>query len=379
MPGKIVFVNQATGYLTIDIINEFAGEFDEVALITGSIRAQNTPLDPKVKVSYISRYNRGNNFYKSVSWLKGTIQIFFLLRFRYGNFEKFFFTIPPTAYLMAPFFRAASSILVYDLYPDALLALGFTKKSILYRWWSEKNRVIFAKAHRVFTLGENMKSRILSYSPDANVNVIPNWSGFYDTNPIQKPENGFIKENGLSGKFVVQYSGNIGFTHNVEVLIEVAGLLKDYSDIVFVIIGRGEKAKEIRNLVSTKELTNCIMLPFKRDEDLFESLCAADLAVVTLNERTPDISVPSKTYNIMAAGVPLMVIASPDSAVGELISKHKNGRVFNRNDINDMSSFILELRDNPELCATFSAKSASAAQNYTKANAKLYLKEYKQR
>jgi len=379
MPGKIVFVNQATGYLTIDIINEFAGEFDEVALITGSIRVQNTPLDPKVKISYISRYNRGNNFYKSVSWLTGTLQIFFLLRFRYRDFEKFFFTIPPTAYLMAPFFRTAFSILVYDLYPDALLALGFTRKSILYRWWAEKNRVVFSKAHRVFTLVENMKSRILTYSPDANVNVIPNWSGFYDTNPIQKSENDFIKENGLSGKFIVQYSGNIGFTHNVEILIEVAEQLKDYNDIIFVIIGRGEKAKEIRNHIINKELNNCIMLPFKRDEELFDSLCAADLAVVTLNEKTPDISVPSKTYNIMTAGVPLMAIASPESAIGELVSKHKNGRAFNRNDINGMSSFIIELRNNPDLCACFSANSVSAAQNYTKANAKLYLKEYKQR
>ncbi|MGQ3088141.1 hypothetical protein, partial [Flavobacterium sp.] len=80
---KIVFINQATGYLTIDIINEFAKDYDEVALIAGSIRVQDIPLDRKVKWSKITKYDRGNPKKKFLSWLIGTIQIFFLLLFRY--------------------------------------------------------------------------------------------------------------------------------------------------------------------------------------------------------------------------------------------------------------------------------------------------------
>ena len=129
-PG-IVFINQATGYLTIDIINKFVNDFENVVLITGSVRIQDTPPDPKIKIVYISRYDRGNNLRKAFSWIKGSIQIFFLLKFRFSSYDKFYFTIPPTACLMAPWFRGRFSVLVYDLYPEALIANGFRENGLL--------------------------------------------------------------------------------------------------------------------------------------------------------------------------------------------------------------------------------------------------------
>ena len=89
MSGKIVFINQATGYLTIDIINEFIKEYDEVVLITGSIRVQDIHPDRRVKVDYITRYNRGSNIRKLSSWLIGTLQIYYLLSVKYRKYEKF--------------------------------------------------------------------------------------------------------------------------------------------------------------------------------------------------------------------------------------------------------------------------------------------------
>jgi hypothetical protein len=92
---QIVFINQATGYLTIDIVNAFAEYFDEVVLITGSVRVQDTPLDHRIKIVKIVRYDRGNNFKKMISWIVASFQIFLLLRFRYNSYDKFFFTVPP--------------------------------------------------------------------------------------------------------------------------------------------------------------------------------------------------------------------------------------------------------------------------------------------
>ena len=47
MPSRnIVFVNQACGFITIDIINAFAEKFGKVAVIYGDIRVQDVPLNP---------------------------------------------------------------------------------------------------------------------------------------------------------------------------------------------------------------------------------------------------------------------------------------------------------------------------------------------
>ena len=376
MASQIVFINQATGYLTIDIVNAFAREFDRVALISGSIRVQDTELDPRVKISSITKYNRGSNLRKAVSWLIGTIQIWLLLCFRYRKYEKFFFTIPPTAYLPALKLKQPFTILIYDLYPDALLMHRFSRQSLVYKWLAEKNRKVFNKAHRLYTISEGMRRQILDSCPHSDPLVIPNWSAFSMYTPVERDENTLIRKEGLQDKFIVQYSGNIGYSHNVEVLIEVAERLADEEGVMFQIIGRGEKSATIERLAESKGLKNCRFLPFREDALLYESLCAADLAVVTLDDRMPDISVPSKTYNIMAAGRPLLAIASEKSGLAALINEHDIGRVFEKDRIDDLAEFILRLKKEPAELSRYAANSLKASVKYTSDNAGLYLKSY---
>lgn len=376
MLRKIVFINQATGYLTIDIINSFLTEFDKVALITGSVRVQNTELDPKIHVTKIIKYNRGGNVRKIISWIVGTLQIWFLLLCKYKDYERIYFTIPPTAYLLSLSHRTPFSIVIYDLYPEALLIHNFSRNSYFFKWWSNQNRKIFTKAHKIFTLSEYMKSLIQYYCQDSDICVIPNWSAFSRLRRIDRTDNLLINNEGLKDIFIVQYSGNIGLSHNVEVLLEVAESLKTEKDIMFIIIGRGEKSVTIGDLISWKRLTNCRLLPFRKDDELFDSLCAADLAVITLDDSIPDISVPSKIYNIMAAGTPVMAIASANSGLADIITRHRMGRVFDKENIIDICQFIKELKNDPKLWNYLSENSLNASRQYTIANATKYLNYY---
>jgi len=376
MSLRIVFINQSTGYLTIDVINQFTPHYDKVALIAGSVRVQDVPLDEKVGVSYILKYNRGNALKKTITWLFGTMQIAFLLLTRYRSFEVVFITIPPTAYLFAPLLKRKYSIIIYDLYPDSLTAFGLNSSSLLSRWWSRKNRKIFTAAHRVYTLSDSMKDAVLNYAPNCNVHVIPNWSAFSGMKPIAKKENRFLKEGDMADKFIVQYSGNIGFAHHVESIVNLAEELKEDGDLFFMIIGRGKRIDEINEMIEQKGLSNIVLIPFRKDEDLFESLCSADLAVVTLDDKSPNISVPSKTYNILAAGKPLMVIASEESEIARLVKKHQNGRTFLSSDYQGMRSFIMELKNNPETYVRLSELSLQASKEYSSRNAARYLDIY---
>ncbi|HBE40809.1 MAG TPA: glycosyltransferase WbuB [Bacteroidales bacterium] len=372
MSRRIVFINQATGYLTIDVINEFAGDYNEIALITGSIRVQDIPLHEKVKVDFIVKYNRGNTIKKSISWVIGTLQIYFLLITKYRRYEKFYFTIPPASYLLALHFRSPFVLLVYDLYPEALKSFGIEKRNLIYRWWAKRNRRVFPRATRIFTLSDKMKSQILEYSDRDNVTVIPNWTAFAGLPRIGKGENRLISTFNLQDKFIVQYSGNIGQTHKVETLVEIAEMLSSSDKILFLIIGRGERLKTITSLIDEKNLKNCMVLPFRKDEDLFDALCAADLAVVTLDDKTPDVSVPSKTYNILAAGIPIMSIAAEQSEISRMVEAHQIGKNFDKNDIEGMCRFIVELNDNPDYRDSLAARSIIASQSFTRSNAKKY-------
>lgn len=375
---KIVFINQATGYLTIDIVNAFAesGRFTKVALIAGSIRVQDVELDERVTHSKICLYDRGSPRRKLLSWLRGTWQIFWLLVTRYRNYEVFYVTIPPFAYLLSVVLRRRFSVLVFDVYPDVLQIYDIRPSHVFYRLWGRINRVLFRKAHCVFTIGEGMAKLLSQYVVAEKITVIPNWTGLRTVRLIEKGDNVFVSENGLSSRFIVQYSGNIGYTHNVELLLDVAEHMRDESDIFFLIIGRGEKFDLIRESARQRGLVNCLVLPFQPDNILNFTLAAADLGVVLLDERTAHVSVPSKIYNLQAVGVPILAVADVTSELAFHVNRHGNGACFASSDISSIVAFIKEVRNDERLHLMLKKKSLEASRHYTHANATLYVETY---
>ena len=371
---KVVLVNQSTGYLMIDIVNAYAKHYDEVVLLAGSIRVLERPLNEKVCVRHIMSYNRNSSSRRMVSWLWSSVQVFFLLLFKYRKFETIFVTNPPFAYLTGLILKRNFSVIVYDTYPDALKNIGISERNPIYTVWEGMNRQIFGKAENIFTLSESMALQLSGYVPKKRITVIPNWSGSARFGPVSREENPFIADNELERKFVVLYSGNIGYTHNVEVLTEVAEKLKEETDICFLFIGEGRKKEELVKIAKQKNLDNCRFMTWQSPDILPYSLSAADLGVVTLNDTTAQLSVPSKTYNLMAAGVALLSIAPETSALAQLIQDHKNGINFNAGQTSEIVDFILQCRNNRNELSVMSENSLKASKNYTYSNAELYLK-----
>lgn len=373
-----MFVNQATGYLTIDIINAFvrSGKFSRVALIAGSIRVQDVPLDGAVSWSRIALYNRGHAFRKFSSWLWGTLQIGWLLLTKYRHYEVFYITVPPFAYLLSFMLPNRFAVLVFDVFPDVLEVYRIGRRSAIFRMWAWLNRKVFAKAHCVFTLGNGMSEILAAYVNRSRITVIPNWSGLRKLKEIHRADNFFLKQQGLETKFVVQYSGNIGYTHNVEVLVNLAKSMVDCSQVFFLIIGRGERHHEIEKLVNELKLANCRVLPFQPDEMLNAVLGAADLGVVILDERASHVSIPSKIYNLQSVGAPILGIATLNSELDLHLTRYANGACFSGENLSDIREFILSLASDKVKQDELRSKSLRASMEFTSSNALKYVDHY---
>lgn len=378
MGRKIVFINQATGYLTIDIVNEFAksGEFEKVALVAGSIRLQDVPIAKTVKWSKIALYDRGSPRNKLLSWIKGTLQVFWLLLIRFRKYEIFYITIPPFAYLISLILPNRFSILIFDVYPDVLKIFNISENNLIYKLWTKLNNRLFNKAHRLYTIGDGMANLLEKYVSRHKIIIIPNWSGLTEVLEITKDKNKFIESQKITQKFIVQYSGNIGYTHNVEVLVELAQDMQSYTDIYFLIIGRGDKYNTIQHLLSKYQLKNCKLLPFQPDNTLNYTLSAADLGVVLLDEKTAHVSIPSKIYNLQKVGVPILGIADVKSELSRHLSRHKNGKCFSPNEWKSIKDYILFVKNNPSFHNELKINSREAAKYYTMENASKYFNTY---
>lgn len=370
---KIVLVNQTTGYLMIDIANAFAEKYDEVVLLAGGIEEMNRPLSDKVIVDKIAKYDRSSSLKRIKTWLTGYWQIRKRIKQNYQDYEVVYVTNPPMSYFAAWHTDNSYSIVVYDIYPDALKNIGIKEATPIYKFWVKRNKKIFAKAKKVIALSDGMAEVISQYMPKEKITVIPNWAGSDDFAPMPKGENEFAKEHGLQDKFVVMYSGNMGYTHSVDVLVDVAEKVKENKDIHFLLVGDGQKRPIIEKKIGELGLENCTVLGWQPVEVLPKSLACADVAVITLNEDSAAVSVPSKTYNWLAVGAPLMCICPPESEMTNLVEKYENGKCFRAEQVSEMAEFINELAENKEMRKALSENSLKASADFTYHNAEKYV------
>lgn len=373
---QLIILNQAANYLTVGFANAFNCRFDEVVLMTGSVHVQGEELDDDIQVHMISRWYERPAWKKALAYGFGLLAMWWLLLTRYRHHEVLFVSVPPMAYLLNLFLPHRFSMVIWDVYPDTLKITGMTEEHPIFRLWAALNRRSFKKAWRVFTISEGMAENLAHYIDRQRLIVQPIWSIFQENSRVPADANPFVLEQALAGKFVVQYSGNIGATHNVETLIDVAECLQSDESILFQIIGRGPRQPYIQQLVRERNLPNVQMLPFQSDTMFPFSLSAAHLGVVILHESVSRGSVPSKVYNQMSFGIPGLYIAGSDSELARYAREYGHACCFAAEDIQGIVHFIRELAADKKTHEGLQARAEAASRNFRRENADRFVEEY---
>lgn len=366
---NLLIVNQSANYLMEDIARAFknSGKYEKVVLMVGNPENVDSVKDIGIEVVGMYPYKRTSFKSRFKSWVIGAIQIVQKVRRNYKDYELFLVSNPPTIAFSTKFLNNKYSTLIYDVYPNGLSDGGFVKKSnIIYRIWSKRNRRFFAEAEHVYTITEGMKQTISEYCPTEKIEVVELWGdSSLPVLNIPKVENKFLIDNNLVGKFVVMYSGNIGKGHDLDVLVDVAERLKAYKDIVFLFVGQGYLKPIIEKKVADYGLSNVVMLPYQDKSILPYSLSCSDLAVVSTNKKGGKVCIPSKTFDLIRLGKPLLCIAEPDSDISQFVKNHIVGENFSREQVEDISRFILEVQKTPGLLEKYSVASVETSKKYT--------------
>lgn len=372
---RTVLVNQSSSALMFDTVNAFVERGDDVALISGTFISDKERLNKSVKVTRIINYNKTSAIKRIFTWGIGTIQIAWHLLTKYRGWKVIYVTNPPMSYFCQKIVNNPFSIIVYDIYPDALRNIGINENHFIYKWWAKQNKKLFSKAKHVFTLCDSMSSALEAYTEKNKLKVVPLWVLDDRLKPIEKNKNEFAMKYNLQDKFVVMYSGNMGYTHSVDKLVDVAARMKDDNNIHFLLIGNGKKRPELEKRIKEESLINCTILDWQPADVFPLSLATADLGVITLNDDSAKVSIPSKTFNLLAVGAPLLCISPKDAEMCKMIEKYDNGACFTPEELSEIESFIRMLANNKDLKNKLSMNSIKASENYTRENAKLYLED----
>ncbi|MCX5751421.1 MAG: glycosyltransferase family 4 protein [Candidatus Saganbacteria bacterium] len=260
--------------------------------------------------------------------------------------------------------------LVHDVYPETAIGLGLMKQnSLLVRLWNYMNAQVLKYASMIVVIGRCMQNIIEGKAQKAEVAIkgkvklIPIWSDDRIIKPLPKEGNIFIEKWGLKGKFIVLYSGNMGWFHDMETIMEAASVLKDRREIAFVFVGEGKKKKWMQQFVAEKKLSNCQFYGYVDKKDLPILLTAADVGLASLLEGQEGLSVPSKTLGLMAAGVPVIAIVPKTSEIAQIVSEEGCGKTVFPGDIDGLVQTIEWGYENKLALALMGEKGRKAVDN----------------
>jgi len=363
--------------MMLDICNAYveSRKYDTFVLQTGSIHIRPTKPHPELKVIKSKRYNKKNNFSRIISWTISFIHSLLLIWFRFPKAELFLVSNPPFNIFLPLFCKNNYSVLIFDIYPDILIGQKILqRKSFFVKLWSYVNRKVMNKAQHIFTISEGMKYILSQYVDNEKIEVNDIWVHGDFFRPIEKSINPFLLSMNIDDKFVVQYSGNMGITHDIEIIVDVAEKMKERSDILFLFVGEGEKKRLIEEKIGILGLNNCLVLPLQTGDILPYAMGAADIGIISLDSNSASLSLPSKTFSYLAIGAVLLCIAPNGSQLGNMVKKNLLGESFEKTQINEIGEYIISLADNKEKTGTIKNNALRFSLKYTPSNAQKYVK-----
>lgn len=224
-------------------------------------------------------------------------------------------------------------ILVHDIFPENLSSLGkVNQNGGLYKLLKRVFDKAYSKADSLISIGNDM-SNVLSAKVNGKtpINLITNWADVDEVKPQVKEETETYKKvkDFAEGHVLFQFAGNLGKAQGLDnVLAAISKVETDEARFLFV--GAGAKLEDINEFAKTHENTYSFGFVNRSMQNDFLNAC--DIGIVTLADGMYGLGVPSKSYNIMATGRPILYVGEEDSEVALFVKKYGIGWVVKPND-----------------------------------------------
>ncbi len=256
-------------------------------------------------------------------------------------------------------------LLIHDVYPEIMVAAGMLRdSSILARGVAWFTRRLYQSVCRIIVLGQDMADLVAGKlnGESSKIGIIPNWADLDLVSPGDRSKNVLLRDLGITHQFVIGYAGNMGRTHDIESLYQAANVLSHEDEIHFLFIGSGAKKQWLEHTLQDKPLPNLTVLPRVPREDLATILNACDVAIISFVPRMAGVSVPSRMYNIMAAGKPIIAIADENSELAMVVKEAQIGWVVPPGNVDQIVAAIQEARTNPASLADMGRRARQVAE-----------------
>lgn len=356
---RLIFVTElfypeesATAHILTKIAGKLIHDFD-VLVLTGPASYEErshqnlnkSPIEKdNIERVWAPNLSKNNLLGRVIRFLVLTIGLGWRTLFRSRRTDIVFAVTNPAPLLVMlamirSFRRFRLVFLVHDVFPENSVAAGIIHRNhLLYPLVKRVFDWAYASADSVITIGRDMSEMLAKKIPTRadKITLIENWADYPLVEKIPRDQS-MIVPMGLSTKIVIQYAGNIGRAQGLLEFVDlISGVKNDFAWYVF----RGSGALSAALSVATKDRENVFVDGAYSRSNQDQILAACDIALVILGPEMFGLGVPSKAYNIMAAGKPILYIGPRNSEIYRLVSENNIGWAFDWCDKDKLISLI---------------------------------------
>lgn len=240
------------------------------------------------------------------------------------------------------------TVLVHDVFPENTVPAGIFKSpnNIFYKIIKNIFSWAYSRADKLIVLGRDMQKiiqeKIKKSTNQPQIHIIGNWAETETIYPLPREK---CLPPKFHSKIILGYAGNYGRVQGLMKLLSIAEKTQNKM-IYFRFWGSGAMDKYMRDYVSKNDLKNVeINGAYTRKEQQI-ILNSCDIAFVSLATGMYGLGVPSKTYNILAAGKPIIFIGNKDSEIGKIIIENEIGWIFDEFEDKKLEQFLSHLSMN---------------------------------
>lgn len=309
---------------------------------------QGIKKEPEITYCRTIPLKKKNIFYRLMNSVGFAISSIYELR-KTGKIDIVITTTPPALVSMAGWViaKAKHAKLVYDvrdIWPDIALEMNeFTERSIYYRVFKFIRDFMLKHADLITAVSDGKVNKLKEYAPHKDIVKIPNgFDVYFLQNRVNSDLYGKIT---AKNNFVCVYTGNLGLAQGLKQLLYIAGKAKENElNASFRLYGKGAEEQELKEYVRAHQLDNVFFGGKLSNRDIYTVLKAANVSFVPLvNENLKD-SIPTKIYEALGVGCPVLLAAEGDAA--SVLKEAKLGITVRPNQPEELWSAFLALYNN---------------------------------
>jgi colanic acid biosynthesis glycosyl transferase WcaI len=298
--------------------------------------------------SWILPSNKRSFFHRLVSYLSFSMSSLFVGLFKIPKVDIVFTESPPlflaaSGWLLARLKKARWVLNVSDLWPDSAKYIGMlSDRSLIYRVLEGIARFLYRRAWLVTGQSKEIVAEIEQQVPSVKSYHLSNGVDLTAFNPQKKSEE--IRQRVLkNGEMGFVYAGLHGFFQGLDQILIAAEKLKA-EPIRFVLVGDGPEKERLVVTSQVLDLKNVSFLPSIPHEEIPSLLASMDAAVISLKSSILG-AVPSKIYEAMASGIPVLLVA--DGEAKEIVRQAGAGVAVPPGDAERLAAVVREMSSDP--------------------------------